>query len=130
MFNQRKRVALDTDKNKHNILSRWRLIWYFVIVFMLTIYILFNWGLAIDFTPFDNFDRNNLLFVVWIIIVSLPFIRIESEKGKTGLDTGSDYWENKANEAKAKNIKLPDSKEADINEIDTKIGNAERGAKK
>ena len=103
--------------------------WYFVTVTLLTIYIIRNWCYAIEFTPFSDFNGNNLLFVVWIIIVVLPFIRLESEKGKAGLDTGSD-WDNKADAATAKNIKPPMSNEEGINELEAKINEVKRGAEK
>ena len=33
---------------------------------------MFNWNLVIDFTPFSDFDGNNLLFAVWLLLIILP----------------------------------------------------------
>jgi hypothetical protein len=130
MFSRNKRATENVEKKnrsvKEFIKSRWRLIWYFVAALLLTVYIIYNWEAVISFTPFSDFDGNNLLFVVWIIVVSLPFIRIEFGKGKAGLDTGSN-WDNKADAATAKNIKPPTSKEDEISEIEEKITEAKRG---
>ena len=131
MSNQKKNAKEMPEKKKSDIggflRSRWRLIWYFVATSLLTVYVICNWAVVITFTPFSDFDGNNLLFVVWIIVVSLPFIRIEFGKGKAGLDTGNN-WDEKADAATAKNIKPPTSKDEDINEIEAKINDAKRGA--
>ena len=123
MFCRKIRDLKDIVKN------RWRLLWYFISVTSLTIYVICNWRYVIDFTPFTNFDGNNLLFVVWIIIVTLPFIRLESEKGKAGLDTGSN-WSNVKDNAELMNTKPPASKEDDINALEAKINEVERSTDK
>ena len=63
----------------------WRLIWFLTILIALTIYVLCIWDYAIDFTPFSNFDGNNLLFVVWIVILLSPIVRLKVKGVETGL---------------------------------------------
>ena len=130
---QKKSAKIKNDKRKSNVggflRSHWRIIWYFVVVAALTVYIICKWTYAIDFTPFSDFNGNNLLFVVWIAFVSLPFLRIEFEKGKAGLDTGNN-WDDKVDMAKSKNLEPPTSVDKDIDELEAKIIEAKRGAMK
>ena len=130
---QEKPSKTKKDKKKSNVgdflRSCWRLVWYFVVVVALTIYIICNWSSAISFTPFNDFDGNNLLFVVWIVFASLPFLRIEFEKGKAGLDTGNN-WDDKVDMAKSKNLEPPASTDKEIDEIEAKIIEAKRGVMK
>ena len=130
---QKKPPKIKKDKRKYNVggflRSNWRLIWYFVVVVALTVYVICNWSRAISFTPFSDFDGNNLLFVVWIIFASLPFLRIEYEKGKAGLDTGNN-WDKEVDIAKLKNVEPPVSADKGIDEIETKIIETERGVAK
>ena len=106
----------------------WRILWYISIVAGLSTYIVRNWSYAIDFTPFSNFNGNNLLFVVWIIVILLPCIRVEFKGGKAGLHTGNSENEyiKTSDVVVAKNMSPPSSIENDITRFEQKI-NAAKG---
>jgi len=109
------------------IAKHWRFLWYLFVVVVLTTYIICNWHTVIDFTPFSNFDGNNLLFIVWLLLLVLPFIRIEFGKVKSGLDTGSN-WSETAGAATASNIIAPVSPDKAISELEKKINMVKEGA--
>lgn len=52
---------------------------YWGLVGLLTIYIISNWQKCISMQFFSQFDGNNILFLVWILLVILPFYDIEGK---------------------------------------------------
>lgn len=64
----------------------WRLfIKYFydlfhVVIFLaLTVYVINNWNLCISMQFFSRFDGNNILFLVWIVIILLIIYEVEGK---------------------------------------------------
>lgn len=52
---------------------------YWCLVGALTIYVFCNWEKCISMQFFSQFDGNNILFLVWILLVVLPFYDIEGK---------------------------------------------------
>lgn len=55
---------------------------YFILMFILTRYILLNWDKCISMKFFEQFDGNNILFLVWIALIILFFYDIEAKDMK------------------------------------------------
>lgn len=55
---------------------------YVVLVIALTKYIFCNWEKCISMRFFTQFDGNNILFIVWILLLVLPFYDIEIKETK------------------------------------------------
>ena len=56
---------------------------FHVIAFLcLTCYVLLNWEKCISMQFFSQFDGNNILFLVWILLFVLPFYDIEIKVAK------------------------------------------------
>lgn len=79
-------VRPSTDSQKHEKMRRLKKFWsarytvaHIVTVFCLTIYVLVNWEKCISMQFFERFDGNNILFLVWIILI---FLIIYEVKGK------------------------------------------------
>ena len=51
-------------------------------MFILTRYILLNWDKCISMKFFEQFDGNNILFLVWIALIILFFYDIEAKDMK------------------------------------------------
>ncbi len=47
-------------------------LWYVVLLCLSTVYVLINFETAKDFTFFDKFNGDNLIFVSWLILLILP----------------------------------------------------------
>lgn len=52
---------------------------YWCLVGALTLYVMSNWGKCISMQFFSRFDGNNILFLVWILLIVLPFYDIEGK---------------------------------------------------
>ena len=52
---------------------------YILLLALLSAYILINWEMCVTMTFFEQFDGNNILFLVWIILIVLPFYSIEGK---------------------------------------------------
>lgn len=61
------------------IIRYYRNILYVVIVFILWGYLIYNWEKCISMQFFDQFDGNNILFLVGIAFLVLPFFRLKIE---------------------------------------------------
>lgn len=46
--------------------------WYWILIIASTVYVIFNWPDCIDFEFFDDFQGDNLVFVLWAILLLLP----------------------------------------------------------
>ncbi len=55
---------------------------YMVLLMILSIYIVINWETCITMQFFEQFDGNNILFLVWIVLLILPFFDVEAEGWK------------------------------------------------
>ena len=54
-------------------------IFHAIILFCLTCYVLINWEKCISMQFFTRFDGNNILFLVWIILIFLIIYKIEGK---------------------------------------------------
>lgn len=55
---------------------------YIVLLIFLSNYILSNWEKCIAMKFFEQFDGNNILFLVWIVLIILPFYDVEAKGWK------------------------------------------------
>lgn len=55
---------------------------YIIMLMILSIYIIINWETCITMKFFEQFDGNNILFLVWIVLFILPFYDVEAEGWK------------------------------------------------
>lgn len=72
-------------------------IMYILLLALLSSYILFNWEICVTMTFFEQFDGNNILFLIWIVLLILPFYDVEA-KGwkfrKKGIEDTRKLYEN------------------------------------
>ncbi len=57
-------------------------IMYFVLLVILTRYILLHWEECIAMQFFEKFDGNNILFLIWLALLILPFYDVEAKGWK------------------------------------------------
>lgn len=57
-------------------------IMYILLLVLLSSYILFNWEICVKMTFFEQFDGNNILFLIWIVLIILPFYDVEAKGWK------------------------------------------------
>lgn len=91
-----------------------------VIVFLsLTIYIILNWNLCISMQLFSQFNGNNILFVVWIVLIFLLLYEVEAKDIKLKRHRVKEELENASKlytiELLSKNQALNNCQEGDIN---------------
>lgn len=55
---------------------------YIVLIIALTKYVFCNWEKCVSMQFFSQFDGNNILFLVWILLFVLPFYDIEIKEAK------------------------------------------------
>ncbi|MCM1212250.1 MAG: hypothetical protein NC318_11660 [Blautia sp.] len=55
---------------------------YIALLIILSAYILINWEVCVTMTFFDQFDGNNILFLIWIVLLILPFYDVEAKGWK------------------------------------------------
>lgn len=55
------------------------IIFHWVVLIALTIYVRMNWEACISMQFFSQFDGNNILFIVWIILIFLMLYDIEAK---------------------------------------------------
>ena len=67
-----KRIAKGISRYYRNIV-------YIIIVLILWGYLIYNWEKCISMQLFSQFDGNNILFLVGIALIILPFFRFEIE---------------------------------------------------
>ena len=79
-------VRSSTSTQKEKKWYRLKKLWsvrysvFHVIVFLcLTCYVLLNWGKCISMQFFSRFDGNNILFLVWIILILLIIYEVEGQ---------------------------------------------------
>ncbi len=70
---------------------------YIVLLVILSSYILINWEVCVTMNFFEQFDGNNILFLIWIVLLILPFYDVEA-KGwkfrKKGIEDTRKLFEN------------------------------------
>jgi hypothetical protein len=73
---------------------------YIELLAILSSYILINWEICVTMTFFEQFDGNNILFLIWIVLLILPFYDVEA-KGwkfrKKGIEDTRKLFENAEN---------------------------------
>lgn len=52
---------------------------YVVMLIVLWIYVIYNWDICISMQFFSQFDGNNILFIVGLVLVIIPFYDIEGK---------------------------------------------------
>ena len=52
---------------------------YFILIVTLSVYIVLNWDKCISMKFFEQFDGNNILFLVWIALLILFFYDVEAK---------------------------------------------------
>lgn len=62
-----------------NIIRYRHNIFYYIVEISLTVYVLLNWEKCIKMQFFSHFDGNNILFIVWIIIIFLAIYDVEAK---------------------------------------------------
>lgn len=55
---------------------------YFILIVTLSVYIVLNWDKCLSMKFFEQFDGNNILFLVWIALLILFFYDIEAKDMK------------------------------------------------
>lgn len=55
---------------------------YIILLLILSTYILVNWEKCITMKFFEQFNGNNILFLIWIMLFILPFYDIEAKGWK------------------------------------------------
>lgn len=55
---------------------------YIVLLGILSAYVIIHWEECITMTFFDQFDGNNILFLVWIVLIILLFYDVEAKGWK------------------------------------------------
>lgn len=55
---------------------------YILLLIALSTYVILNWGNCISMQFFSQFNGNNILFLVWIMLIVLPFYDIEGKEVK------------------------------------------------
>ena len=68
-----------------------RSIVYIILMIILSIYVLSNWDKCISMKFFDQFDGNNILFLVWLVLLILQFHDIEAKDFKLRRNMQRDY---------------------------------------
>lgn len=61
------------------LLKQRNIIFHWVILIVLTVYIIRNWDSCVSMQFFSNFDGNNILFLVWIILIFLMLYDVEAK---------------------------------------------------
>ena len=90
-----------TGRRIYNFLKRHiYLILYLIMLLVLWIYIIINWGKCVSMQFFSQFDGNNILFLVGIILMILPFYEVEG-KGFTIRRAGEKELEKKLDQVES-----------------------------
>lgn len=76
MFNDK----MSWYKKAGRLLGRYFYDLFHVATFLtLTLYVIKNWGLCVSMQFFSRFDGNNILFLVWIILILLIIYEVEGK---------------------------------------------------
>lgn len=54
-------------------------IFHIVVFILLTIYVIINWNICVSMQFFSHFDGNNILFLVWILLILLIIYEVEGK---------------------------------------------------
>lgn len=90
--------------------NNYKTLLYVILLTILSAYIIINWNKCISMKFFDQFDGNNILFLIWIILLVLEFHDIESKDFKIHknmqkdlLDAKDDFEQKKKNKNESNN---------------------------
>ena len=61
------------------LLKQRSIIFHWIILIVLTVYIIRNWDSCISMQFFSNFNGDNILFFVWIILIFLMLYDVEAK---------------------------------------------------
>lgn len=73
---------------------------YILLLMILSGYIVINWDKCIAMKCFEQFDGNNILFLIWIVLLILPFYDVEAKGWKfrrKGIEDTRKQFENAEN---------------------------------
>lgn len=61
------------------LLKQRNIVFHWFILIVLTVYIIRNWDSCVSMQFFSNFNGNNILFFVWIILIFLMLYDVEAK---------------------------------------------------
>ncbi len=94
----RSKIKITFGKLLDNFTVILQKIWYIVILLISTIYVVIKYPACTHFTFFSDFDGDNLVFILYLILLILPlFDKLELFGVNLGL-----RWQNKLSEEAAK----------------------------
>lgn len=64
---------------------------FFILMTILSIYVIYNWDKCISMKFFEQFDGNNILFLVWLALLILRFHDIEAKGFKLRRNMQRDF---------------------------------------
>lgn len=105
-------------------------IWYLILLVTSTIYVCRHFDEVVTFTFFTKFNGLNLIFIVWLILLLLPFIDnfegfgVKISKQKAEQEKKLDELEDKLS-GKSENMKTREQLVAEVNQINEKNSNNE-----
>lgn len=67
------------DVSRNFISNHWRAVFHFLVLVLLTIYVVCNWKDCITMQFFQDFDGNNILFLIWIILIFFIIYDVEAK---------------------------------------------------
>lgn len=67
------------DVSRNFISNHWRAVFHFLVLVLLTIYVVCNWKGCITMQFFQDFDGNNILFLIWIILIFFIIYDVEAK---------------------------------------------------
>lgn len=73
------RAIKQIDGSKHFCIRYFYDIFHVVIFVALTLYVIINWNSCISMQFFSRFDGNNILFLVWIVLILLIIYEVEGK---------------------------------------------------
>lgn len=79
---------------------------YIILLLVLSTYVIMNWDKCITMKFFEQFDGNNILFLIWLVLIILEFHDIEAKDFKIHRNmqrdynsANSDFWRDMRNNA-------------------------------
>ena len=67
------------DAVKNFITNHWRATFHFMVLCILTVYVVRNWADCIKMQFFQDFDGNNIPFLTWIILIFFIIYDVEAK---------------------------------------------------
>lgn len=82
MFNENQnegKVKRIWNAAKDFVANHWRATFHFIVLCILTVYVVRNWADCIKMQFFQDFDGNNILFLTWIILIFFIIYDVEAK---------------------------------------------------